>query len=85
MERLRPYRTFRAPANEFGKAEAGPSTQVPLPIPYVGAPTPQPPGGVSATTADAINQPITEEDRDPVSYLYCPRIPHVTESASGVR
>lgn len=85
MRLLRPYTTSRASANEFGNVGPGSSTQVPPPISYVGLPTLQPPGGVSETTADAAYQTATEEEGVPVSYLYCPQIPRVTESVSGVR
>ena len=82
---FQPYGASRARANEHRNMEAGPSTLVPPPVPYVGPPT-QPSGGSSKTAADAAtNQSTREEDKTPVSNFYCSHILHVTEWSSGVR
>jgi len=66
--RFQPYGMSHSRTNEYGYAEAGPSTMVPQSVPYVGLPTLQPSGGISETTADAeSNQTNTEEDKAPVS------------------
>ena len=84
--RLQPYGMTRTHPNEHVNAEAGPSTFVPPPTPYIGPPTPQPSGGISETTADAEkNQTTLEEDKIPVSSFYCSHVPHVIEWSSGVR
>ena len=84
--RFQPYETSRAHVNEHRNAEAGSSTLAPPFVPYVGLPTPQPSGGISEMPADAgINNTTIEEDKVPVSNFYCSRIPHMTESLSGVR
>ena len=84
--RFQPYGVSRARQYEHRDAEAGPSTLVLPPIPYVGPPTPQPSGGISETTANAkTKQTITEEEEVPVSSFYCSHIPHVTEWLFGVR
>ena len=86
MGRFQPYEVSRTRPNEHRNTEAGPSTPVPLPLPYVGPPTPKPSGGISETPADAKkNQSDTEGDKGPVSKFYCSHIPHVTEWSSGVR
>ena len=86
MLRFQPYETSRAHSNEYTNAEAGPSTLTPPLVPYVAPSTTHPSGGSSEATADAEpNQTVTEEDATPVSNLYCPRIPHVTEWLFGVR
>ena len=83
--RFQPYGMSRA--RKHRNAEAGPSTLVPPPFPYVGHPTQQPSGGVtSETTADAENtQTTTEKGNVPVSNFYCYRILHVIEWLFGVR
>lgn len=69
-----------------GNAEAGPSAQLPPPIPHGTRPTAQPIGGTPETTADAeTNKPITEEDETPVSDFYYSLIPHITDRLSGIR
>ena len=85
--RFQPYGMSRPRLNEHRNAEAGPSTLVPPPVPYVGLPTLQPSRGViSETTADAETiQTTTEEDKVPVSNFYCSHIPRVTECLFGVR
>ena len=87
MTRFHPYGRSYARRSEHRNAEAGPSTLLPAPVPYVGYPTLQPSGGmISETTADAKKaQPNTEEDKAPVSDFYCPHILHVIDglSASG--
>ncbi|KAF9650790.1 hypothetical protein BDM02DRAFT_3111579 [Thelephora ganbajun] len=77
----------RARTSEHRNAEAGPSTLVSPPIPYIGLPTSQPSGGmISETTADAVtSQTLTEEAEVPVSSLYRSHIPRVTEWSFGVR
>ena len=87
MARFHPYGRSYARRNEHRNAEAGPSTLLPAPVPYVGYPTLQPSGGmISETTANAeITQSITEEDKVPVSNFYCPHIPRVIEWSFGVR
>ncbi|KAF9650786.1 hypothetical protein BDM02DRAFT_3111554 [Thelephora ganbajun] len=77
----------RARTNEHRNAEAGPSTLVPPPVPYIGRSTSQPSGGmISETTAGAVTtQTITEEAEVPVSSLYRSHIPRVTEWSFGVR
>ena len=68
-------------------AEAGPSTLVPPPVPYVGSPTPEPSGGLpSETSADAEQtNPTKEEDEVPVSHFYRSRIPHLIEWSFSLR
>ena len=84
--RFRPYGTSCAYTNEHRNAEAGPSTRVPPPAPYVGWPMLQPSGGISEMTADAEKtNTITEEDEVPVSDFYCSHILHVTEWCFGDR
>jgi len=84
--RFQPYEISHTLPNEHGNAEAGSSALVPLPLPYVGPPTPQPSGGVSEAPANAeTNNTTIEEDKVPVSNFYCSRIPHMAESLSGVR
>ena len=78
--RFQPYGTPRAFQNEYGNAEAGPSTLVPPLIPHLAPLTTPPSGGIPEATANAeYNQLTTEEDRAPVSNFYCPHIPHVAE------
>jgi len=69
MGRFQPYGRSYARRSEHRNAEAGPSTLLPAPVPFVGYPTLQPSGGMtSETTADAEDkQPITEEKKAPVS------------------
>ena len=85
--RFRPYGMSCGRLNDHRNAEAGPSTLVPSPSPYVGHPTQQPSGGmISETTASAeIMQTTTEEDKVPVSKFYCSHIPRVIECSFGVR
>ena len=84
--RFQPYGTPRVRPDEYSNAEAGPSTLMVPPVPYIDPPTSQPSGGVSETTADAEQtQTNTEEDKASVSNFYCPHIPHVTEWSFGVR
>jgi len=87
MGRFQPYGRSYARRNEHRNAEAGPSTLLPPPVPFVGYPTLQPSGGmISETTAEAEQvQPITEENKAPVSYFYCSHIPRVIEWSFGVR
>jgi len=87
MGRFQPYERPHARRNKYRNAEAGPSTLIPASFPYVGYPTLQPSGGmISETTADAEQkQKTTEEDKAPVSYFYCSRIPRVVEWFFGVR
>jgi len=72
--------------DEYVNTEAGPSTLVLPPVPYVDQLTSQPPGGITEATADAdtIKQ-STEEDRATVSSFYWSHIPRVTEWSFGVR
>jgi len=66
--RFTPYGTCHARPSMYGNTEAGPSIQLPPPIPYGIHPTTQPTGGTSGTVADAEqNQMITEEEESPVS------------------
>ena len=70
--RYQPYGRFPVRQSEHRNAEAGPSTLVPPPVPYVGLPTLLPSGGViSETTADAEKAQTTGEDEVPVSNFYC--------------
>ena len=87
MTRFHPYGRSYARRSEHRNAEAGPSTLLPAPVPYVGYPTLQPSGGmISETTADAEKEPTTtEEDKVPVSNFYCSHIPRVVERSFGVR
>ena len=86
MMRFQPYEIPRARANEYKNAEAGSSTLAPPLVPYVGLSMPQPSGGISKTPANAGQyNKDTEEDKVPVSNFYCSRVPHMTESLSGVR
>ena len=66
-----------------------PSTLAPLQVPYayVGLPTSQPTGGViPETTADVDKTKfIAEEDKNPVSHFYRPRIPHATNRSCDIR
>ena len=84
--RFQPYGMSRGRLNDHRNAEAGPSTLVPSPAPYVGHPT-QPSGGIiSETTADAeSSQTITEADKVSVSNFYCSHIPRVIEWLFSVR
>lgn len=78
--RFHPYGTPHARSNGYWNTEAGLSTVVAPPAPYLTPPTTNPSGGISEATADAeTNKTITEEDQAPVSSFYCPHIPHVTE------
>jgi len=78
--RFHPYGMPHARLKEHWNAEAGPSTLVPPPIPYMALPTTHPSRGISEATADAeSNDTITEEDAAPVSDFYQSHIPHVTE------
>ena len=78
--RFQPYGMSHTRPNRYRNAEAGPSTQVVPPTPYVGPSMPQPSGGRSETTADAEEiQYTTEEEEVPVSVFYCSRIPRVAE------
>jgi len=84
--RFSPYGTLPARPNEYRNAEAGPSTLVPPPAPYLALPTINPSGGISEAAADAANNRTdTEEDVAPVSNFYCSHIPRVTERLFGVR
>jgi len=84
--RYQPYGVSRTRQNWYGNAEAGPSTLVAPPVPYVDLPPTQPSGGISETTANAnTNQSTTEEHRATVSHFYCSHIPRVTEWLFGVR
>ena len=74
-----PYGVSRTRPNWHGNAEAGPSTLLTPPVPYISQPTTRPSGGISKTVADTINQSITEEHRASVSNFYCSHIPHATE------
>ena len=84
--RFQPYVMARARLYEHRNAEAGPSTLMLPPTPYVDQRRSHPPGGISETTADAVttNQ-ITEEDRVTVSHFYCSHVPRVSEWLFGVR
>jgi len=74
------FRPYVAPRAEHGNAEAGPSTLVSPPAPYVAPLFTYPSGGHTEATADADQyQTITEEDKAPVSDFYCSQIPHVIE------
>ena len=65
---------------EHINVEAGPSTLVPLRVPYAGLPTPHPSGELSGRTADAgKNDTATEENEAPVSNLYRSHAPRVAE------
>ena len=79
-ERFQPYEMSHTRLDEYRDAEAGSSTLMVPPVPYVGPPMLQPSGGRSATTADAelIHQ-VTEEEEVPVSKFYCSHIPRVAE------
>ena len=82
--RFQPYGTYHP--NEYGNAEAGPSSLVAQPIPHLGLPTPQPSGGISETAADAATkQTKTEELEVTVSNFYCSHILRVIEWSFGVR
>jgi len=86
MARFQPYGMSRTRPSEYWNAEAGPSTLMAPPAPYIGLPSLQPSGGISETTADAANtQTTTEENKAPVSNFYCSHIPHVIEWLFGVR
>jgi len=86
MGRFQPYGMSRVRPSEHRNAEAGPSTLVVPPAPYLSLPTLEPSGGISETTADAENkQTTTEEDKIPVSNFYCSHILHVIEWLFGVR
>ena len=76
-EWYQPYRVSRTRRNGYRNAEAGPSTLVAPPVPYIGRPPTQPSGGISETTANAktTRYTITEEHRAPVSNFYCSHIP----------
>ena len=77
---FQPYGMSCTCPNEYRNAEAGPSNLIAPPILYSDLPALQPSGGLPETTADAENiQTITEEDKAPVSNLYCSHIPRVTE------
>ena len=66
--RFQPYGMSRARLDEHRNAEAGPSTLVLPPAPYVDQPTSQPPGGISEATANAEKtKQNTEEVRVTVS------------------
>jgi hypothetical protein len=83
---FQPYGTHHARPNERRNVEAGPSTLIPPPAPYLTPQTTNPSGGTSEATADAENnQPVTEEEEAPVSSFYCSHIPRVTERSFGVR
>ena len=82
---FRTHTTPHAPANEHGNAEAGPSTRVPQPTPYVDPPTPQPSEGTPEATVDAEYQTSTEEHGVPVGHYCCLRILCATERVSDVR
>ncbi|KAF9647939.1 hypothetical protein BDM02DRAFT_3116265 [Thelephora ganbajun] len=63
---FRPYGEPRARFDEHRNAEAGPSTLVPPPAPYLALATTNPSGGSSEATADAVSeQKTTEEDTAP--------------------
>ena len=84
--RFQPYGMSHTRPNEYWNAEAGLSIMVAPPAQYVHPPTWQPSGGIPETTADAeTTQTFTEEDKVPVSDLYCSHIPRVTEWLFGVR
>ena len=84
--RYQPYGVSCTCQNRYGNAEAGPSTLVAPPVPYVGLPPTQPSGGISETMANAKTEnTVTEEHRAAVSYFYCSHIPRVTECLFGVR
>ena len=84
--RFQPYGMSHTRPNEYWNAEAGLSIMVAPPAQYVHPPTWQPSGGIPETTADAeTTQTFTEEDKVPVSDLYCSHIPRVTEWSFGVR
>lgn len=86
MGRFHPYGMSRVRLDERRNAEAGPSTLVIPPIPYVDQPTSQPPGWMSETAAGAEQtKQNTEEDRATVSNFYCSHIPRVIEWSFGVR
>ena len=84
--RYQPYGVSRARPDRYGNAEAGLSTLVAPPVPYIGLPTTRPSGGISETTADAKQtKKFTEEHRAPVSNFYCSSIPRVTDCLFSVR
>ena len=84
MEWHQPYGVARTHLDLYKNAEAGPSTLVAPPIPYISQPTTRPSGGISETTADANKQTITEEHRSSVSSFYRSHIPHATEWSFSV-
>ena len=80
------YGVTRTHPNGHSDVEAGPSTLVALPIPYVNPPTSQPSGGTSKTTAYAKKKKrATERGGASVSIFRCSHLPRVTEWSFSVR
>ena len=84
--RFQPYGTSRTRPYEYGNAEAGPSTLIAPPVPYVDLSTSQPSGRIPEAAADAEStQTVTEEDKTSVSAFYCSHAHRVAEWSLGVR
>ena len=84
--RFQPYGTSCTRPYEYRNVEAGPSTLVASPVPYVDLSTSQPSGGIPETAADAeTTQTITEEEKTSVSAFYCSHIPRVVGWSLDVR
>ena len=85
-EWYQPYGVSRTRPGWYRNAEAGPSTLVAPPIPYIGQPATQPSGGISETTANAkTTKIVTEKHRVSVSNFYCSHISRVTKWLFSVR